>query len=351
MPRTIATILGFALACSIGAGCGDDETTPPTGDNGGTGGAPVAGKAGSNAAGSNAAGANAAGANAAGSGADDLDLYGSFNVSFVPADPDTMSAARTSIIGKVNDGPTPSPEVWTVENEASGCKLYLPKRVLCQPACGSEAACGGDGMCIPYPKATGVGTATLTGVGATPIAMDPIADNYQPKSSSSVPYPPCSEGDTLKLAAAGGGHAAFEISAKCIAPLTFGGQYTLQKDQALKLTWSAPGRADLATIAVKLDISHHGGSTGKVECEVADTGSLEVPAAFISRLLELGAAGFPTVSVTRKVIGAGSGKAKNVTLTVAAPIELPVMIPGLVSCSEDTDCPSGQTCQTNRLCK
>jgi Cys-rich repeat protein len=346
VPRTIATILGLALACSIGASCGDDKTTPATGDNGGTGGTPVAGKGGAN-----AAGANAAGASAAGSGADDVDLYGSFNVSFVPADPDTMSEARTSIIGKVNDGPTPSPEVWTVENEANGCKLYLPKRVLCQPACGSAAACVGDGMCMPYPMATSVGTATLTGVGATPIAMDPIANNYQPKSSSSVPYPPCSEGDTLMLAAAGGGHAGFEISAKCIAPLTFAGPYTLQKDQALKLTWSAPGRADLATIGVKLDISHHGGSTGKVECEVADTGSLEVPAAFITRLLELGAAGFPTVSVTRKVVGAGSGKAKNVALTVAASVEQPVMIPGLVSCSEDTDCPSGQTCQTNRSCK
>lgn len=333
--------MGLALASIGGVSCGDDATAPAE-SNGGTGGKPAAG--------SGAGGENAAGA-AGSATADDLDLYGGFTVSYVPAAPDTMSDARTSIIGKFNDGPTPSPQVWKVETEANGCKLSVPQRVLCQPACGSQAACAGDNTCLPYPMAIGVGTATLTGIGPTPITMEPIANNYQPKSSASVPYPPCSEGDSLMLAAAGGGHASIAIAAKCIAPLTFDGPYTIEKGKPLQLTWTAPGQPNLAKIGVKVDISHHGGATGMIECDVADTGSLEIPAMLVDRLVELGAAGFPTVTATRKVVAAGSGKTANLTLTIAAAVEQPVMIPGLVSCSEDTDCPSGQTCQPNRACK
>jgi hypothetical protein len=337
--KTIAVTLGIALALSIVAGCGDNETTPASGD---------AGRGGTSAAGSGAAGSGGA----AGAPADaSADLYGSFNVSFVPADPGTMSDARTSIIGKFSDGPTPNPEVWKVEREVDNCQLYVPDPVLCQPACGSSAACVHGNTCLQYPTATTVGTITLTGIGSSPIAIDPISNNYQPKSSAGVPYPPCSEGDTLTLAAAGGGKEGFEIAAKCIAPLVFDDALTLQKGQPLKLTWSAPGQPNLAKVGVKLDISHHGGSTGKVECEVPDTGSLELPATLVDRLIDLGVAGFPTIALTRKVVAAGSGRAKNVTFTNAAPIEQPVVIPGLVSCSEDTDCPSGQACQTNRACK
>jgi hypothetical protein len=333
--------VGIALAISIASGCGDDETTPASG-HGGAAGTPAA---------VSGAGAGAGAGVPADASAGDDDLYGSFNVSFVPADPGSMSDARTSIIGKFSDGPTPSAEVWMVEREAESCQLYVPERVFCQPACDSSAACVHGNTCMLYPMATTVGTVTLTGVGASPIAMDPIANNYQPKSSASVPYPPCNEGDTLVLTAAGGGEAGFEISAKCIAPLEFDDDLTLQKGQPLKLTWSAPGQTNLARVGVKLDISHHGGSTGKIECEVADTGSLEIPAMLVDRLVELGTAGFPTIAVTRKVLAAGSGSAKNVALTIAAPIERPVVIPGLVSCSKDTDCSSGQSCQPNRACK
>jgi hypothetical protein len=262
-----------------------------------------------------------------------------------------VSDARTSIIGKLSDGPTPNPEVWMLEREADGCKLYVPEGVLCQPTCGATAACVHGNTCLPYPMATTAGTVTLTGIGSSPIVMDPIANNYQPKASASVPYPPCSEGDTLTLAAAGGGKGGFEISTKCIAPLEFDAELTLQKGQPLKLSWSAPGQPNLAMISVKLDISHHGGSTGKIECEVADTGSLEISAMLVDRLLDLGTAGFPTIALTREIVAAASGSAKYVTLTVASPIERPVVIPGLVSCSKDTECPMGQSCQTNRACK
>lgn len=349
MHRTAATLLALVLALSFSAGCGgdDDGDAPAAGSGGGGAGAGSGGAGGSS---GGASGSSGSSGNAGSSASTGAALYGSFVVSWVPADVETMSDARTSIIGKLYDGPTPNPDVWKVESEMNGCKLSVPEQVLCQPPCGSSGTCVATNMCAQYPKPMTAGTVTLTGIGASPIAMDPVANNYQPKASAGVPYPPCVEGDEVSLAA-GSGSDAIAIKAKCIAPLTFDGEYTLQKGQPLQLKWGAPGKADVAKIGVKLDISHHGGSTGKIECSVDDTGSLTIAAAQVDRLVELGAAGFPTVTLTRQVVAAGSGSSKDVTLTLAAAIERPVVIPGLVSCSEDTDCPSGQTCQSNRACK
>ncbi len=339
--------------------CGDDDsdTVPNAGRGGSSGGA--AGAAGNSGAGGAGAGAGAGagggasgtgGASGAGSG-DDVELYGAFNVTLVPAMPDTMSAAMTSIIGRVRDGVTPEPSVWKLEKEQDGCKLSVPTPVLCTPSCGSSAVCGADNQCIPYPKATTVGTVTLMGVGANPIAMDPIADNYQPKAGSSVPYPPCAEGSMVRLEADGGDHAGFEIATPCIAPLVFSGPIAYERGKPLRATWTAAAKPLENGIAVKVDLSHHGGSKGKIECEVADDGSFEVAPALIDALVDLGVAGFPTISLTRKSIAAASGKASHVTLNITSPQEQPIEIPGLVSCSEDKDCPMGKTCQTDRSCK
>jgi hypothetical protein len=332
---TLSTVIWLISAC---VACGDDGGVSQAAPSGGKAGAAgVAGHSGESAA--------ASGGATAPSG----QVYGNLNVSFVPHDEETMAAARTSILGSFKDGPTPSVEVWSVDREAGGCTLYVPNHVTCLPSCGSSAACTADDTCTPYPKATTVGTVTLSGIGEQAIAMEPIADNYQPKTS--VPYPPCNEGDAIGLSAAGGSHAAFEIAAKCIAPLQFDGTFTLRKGQPLQLEWSPPAQASLAKIDVKLDISHHGGSTGKVECEVADTGSLEIAATLVDALLDLGYAGFPTVSVTRKFVAAAGGNASNASLTIAAPVERPLQIPGLESCSENSDCSTGKTCQVDRTCK
>ncbi|HKP57587.1 MAG TPA: hypothetical protein VJV78_12740 [Polyangiales bacterium] len=328
----ITALLALSAACAEGTSDGSDH--------------PAAGGADSPAAGSGGQAAGSGGE--AGGGANQV--HGNLNVTFVAAIPETMSAARTAILGKFNDGPTPSVDVWSVAQEAVGCKLYVPEHVTCIPACGTTAACTADDTCTPYPKGITVGTVTLSGIGAQPIAMEPISNNYQPKGS--VPYPPCTEGGEVKLSAAGSGDfAAFEITAKCITALEFDGMYTLNKGQPLALRWVVPGMPALARIGVKVDISHHGGTKGKIECDVADNGMLDIPAKMIDGLLELGYAGFPTVTLTRKVSAAGSGDAKNASLIVAAPVELPLQIPGLKSCSEDTDCPMGQTCQTDRACK
>lgn len=339
-----AALLSFVVSCT------DEQSdpVPNAGQGGSSGGA--AGAAGESAAGGAGTRAGSGGASgAAPSG--DVELYGAFNVTLVPAMEDTMSAAMTSIIGRVRDGVTPDPSVWKLEQEQDGCKLYVPVAALCTPSCGSAAVCGADNTCIPYPKSTTVGTVTLTGIGADPITMDPIADNYQPKAGSSVPYPPCSEGAMVGLKADGGSHAGFEIAATCIAPLVFAGPILYERGKPLRATWTAPAKLTENGIAVKLDLSHHGGSKGKIECEIADDGSFEVAPAMIDALVDLGVAGFPTISLTRKSVAAASGKASHVTLNITSPQEQPIEIPGLTSCSEDKDCPMGKTCQADRSCK
>ncbi|HKU37201.1 MAG TPA: hypothetical protein VJR89_03620 [Polyangiales bacterium] len=279
------------------------------------------------------------------------EVYGSFNITLVPPFEETMSPATTSVLGKVNDGPAPIAEAWKLEREAEGCRLYTPRILFCDPPCGSAGVCVRDDECAPHPQSTEVGTVTLKGVGATPIAMDVIAGNYQPKAGTSLPYPPCREGESVMLEAAGGTHPAFQISARCIAPLEFSGSVPYRRGEPLRLKWNAAGSGSDSTITVKVDLSHHGGSKGKIECEVADDGAHDIPAALADALVELGVAGFPTVALTRSSTAAGSGAASGVALTIAASQERPIEIPGLTSCSEDTDCASGQTCQTDRSCK
>lgn len=330
-------VLGIAVAMSSAAGCDDDETGDMNagGHGGSAGHSPEAGS----------------GGEAGAAGSSDVALYGTFTVSLVPAVDDTMTAAMTSILGKVDEGPTPSPAVWSKKIEAAGCVLYTPTPVLCSPACGSSAACVGMNDCAPYPKATSVGTVTLKGLGPTPLSMDPILNNYQPKPGMALIYPPCTEGDSVELQAAGDSHAMFTASAKCISPLEFPGPVKYTRGQSLHLTWTAPGDSKLSKIFLKADLSHHGGSKGKIECEVADTGTLDIPASLTDALVDLGVAGFPTIGLTRKSTGAASGRASNVSLNIASSHERPVEIPGLTSCSEDSDCPSEQKCQTDRSCK
>jgi hypothetical protein len=338
-----------ACAILVSSGCGDDASSPSAAGHGGdSGGAGHAGEKAAGAGGSNASGSGGSGGTAGSS--DDVELYGTFNVTLVPALEETMTAAMTQIIGRVRDGETPEAAVWKLEMEQGGCKLYVPNAVLCQPSCGSSAVCADTNMCKSYPNATSVGIVTLTGVGASPISMDVIAGNYQPKAGTMVPYPPCAEGDMVALEADGGGHGKIEIKALCVAPLEFPGPIMYERGAALKVTWKAPGKST-GPIAVKLDLSHHGGSKGKIECEVPDNGSFEVPATLMDRLVDLGVAGFPTVSLTRSSVATGSGNASHVELDISSPQERPVVIPGLTSCSEDKDCPSGKTCQTDRSCK
>ncbi|HEY3255756.1 MAG TPA: hypothetical protein VGJ91_17480 [Polyangiaceae bacterium] len=287
----------------------------------------------------------------AGNGAGtDSALVGSFQVKLSAAS--DLGDATTNIVGKVYDGAIPAATIWEKPQVDGACTLTTPRIPFCNTPCSGGGVCVEDDTCMAYPAAHGVGTVTVSGVktadGQSSFTMMPIANNYQP--TVSLLYPPFAEGDSITVAAAGDFFPAFNLASQGIAPLVLTStQLALKSGQALDLAWSKA--ASDSTVHVHLDISHHGGSKGQIECDTDDSGSLRISAALVSKLLALGVAGYPTVIVTRQAIGATKISAGRVELVVSSAVEQGVSIDGLTSCTKDADCASGQTCQSDQSCK
>jgi len=278
-------------------------------------------------------------------------LIGSFQVELVAASGD--SAAKTTLLGKVYDGPTPAAIVWEDGAVVGDCTLKTPRVPFCATSCGGSAVCVEDDTCQPYPAAHGVGTVTARGIqlmtGETEFAMKPVANNYQPAGAIKLAYPPFAPGDEVTLEAAGDYFPGFTLTAAGIAPFALtSGAITLADDTPIDLRWSAGD--DATRVRVKLDISHHGGTRGMITCEAADSGALTIDGALVGELLDLGVAGYPTIIVTREVVGATTITAGRVELVVSSSIEQAVEIPGLTSCTADAECAAGQTCQPDLTC-
>jgi hypothetical protein len=279
---------------------------------------------------------------------------GQFLVSLVAPDTSTSTAGHTSVVGKVNGGATPELVVWETATTDGGCKLLTPRVPFCSTSCGT-GACIEDETCKSYPTAVSVGTVTAKGLktaaGDTTFTMDPVANNYQPPASVTLAYPAFAEGDAISLDATGGTFSAFTLKATGIAELKLlNDSIALAENQAVNLTWTPPS-SSASKIQVKLDISHHGGTKGKIVCETADSGSLTLPASMLTQLIKLGVAGYPTIVVTRLASGSATISAGRVDLVISSDVEKQVTVSGLTSCTKDTECPDGQKCQTDLTCK
>jgi Cys-rich repeat protein len=203
-----------------------------------------------------------------------------------------------------------------------------------------------------------VGTVTLTGLKTTPtsteIVMNPVAPGfaYQPTASVNIDYPPADEGAEIAVATSGGDYSAFQLKATGIVPLEVLGPdpVPMQSGQPMALSWTPRGSAGKSRIQVKVEISHHGGAKGAINCDVEDTGSLSVAESLVTGLITLGVAGFPTVTLSRVSTGSTDIAPGRVDLLVVQAVQRSLSIPGVVSCTTNADCPSGQTCTSTRLC-
>jgi hypothetical protein len=264
---------------------------------------------------------------------------------------DPAVPAFTSIIGKVNDGPIPPTIIWQDKQSASGCTMMEVHVPFCNPGCGSSAACVADGQCVSYPTGQDVGTVTVKGVGLADVTLVAASNTYQAPITVTLPYPPAAEGAAIDLQATGGKLGAFAVHAVGVTPLEFAGPVPLETGKPVNLTWKAPSNLALTQIEIHLDISHHGGTKAKIECLVRDTGTLSIPEPLITRLAAVGIAGFPSIVMTRVSEGWTSVAAGKISLRVASSVEREIQIPGLVSCTEDKDCPTGKTCQQDLKCQ
>ena len=274
-------------------------------------------------------------------------LAGAFQVRLVP--PVAGDGGFTSVVGKVYDGPNPELLVWEKQASDGDCTLLTPRVPFCTTPCGGSAACVANDTCQAYPSSRSVGTVHVTGLGASDFTMSPVVNTYQP--AVTLPFPAFAANDVITFEAAGGSYAPFSISSRGIDPLELtNSSLVLTTGQAVTLTWTPP-TAGSATVHVKLDISHHGGSKGKIDCTTADDGSLTLGAALLTPLLNLGVAGFPSIVVSRNSVGSAVIAPGRVDLTITSDVERAVQIPGLASCTNNADCPDGGTCKTDLTCQ
>lgn len=282
-------------------------------------------------------------------GVTDGELLGTFQIDLVAPADDTPG--YTAVLGKVFDGTQPETVIWTEAMSAGGCVLKTPSVPFCSTPCGATAACVATDTCQVYPTSQSVGTVSVEGVAEADIELTSVQNNYQLPASITLGYPAFAEGATLKIHASGSAFTpAFTASAQAIAPLALSTpSFALAAATSLPIAWT-PATAP-STVEVKLDISHHGGSKGKVECSFDDSGSAEISAAIVDQLLDLGAAGFPTIIITRVSTGHAATADGHIDLLVSSQFEEPIDVPGVISCTTTDECPDGTTCQDDLTCR
>ena len=287
------------------------------------------------------------------------DLLGTFAVQLVAPrveNDGTTTPGYTSVLGKVYDGVTPQTVVWDVAATSGDCTLSIPHVPFCATACGSTMACVADDTCASYPTAQSVGTVHLAGVATatgTGVDLTAVANSYQ-AAGATLAYPAFAEGDAIVLTATGSAFAAaFTAASHGVATLALdnAGSLALAAATPLLLTWNAPAVQAAQTVQVTLDISHHGGSKGKIECDAADTGSLSIASVLVDQLLGLGVAGYPTIIVARAATGHAAVATGHVDLVVSSEVEVAVGVPGVQSCTSDEQCTAPATCQDDLTCR
>lgn len=264
----------------------------------------------------------------------------------------------SSFLGKVYDGPTPATLVWTVDLVDGDCRVEVPRAPFCATPCGGSAACVQDGVCQSYPTSKNAGPAqlsgALTGTG-TPetFTLTPVVNAYQVPGTVTLAIPPFADGAMLTFAATGSStHVPFSLSTRGVAPIALDKtSYTLATGTALEVRWTPGSASTAARIEADVDISHHGGIRGQILCDTADDGSLTIGAGLVTRLINLGVSGFPTIVVRRVKTGNTLVPAGRIDFKALSQTEVKLDIPGLVSCTDTTDCPMGQTCQPDLRCQ
>lgn len=301
----------------------------------------------------NPTGAGGAGGTGAGGGAgtaapltykpcDQTTKVGGFSIQLLES-----TAKYTSIGGRVRDSVDPT-DIWDELVKEGDCRIKFGRQLTCAPGCAATQFCAGNNQCVAQPVSQDVGTVTVSGL-AMPVSIFPV--NKQYSGSLDATFPPFAPNADVKLRSGGGAYAAFTLSGRGITPLVFPGTgLNLSKGQPLTVTWTPPPAPESARIVAVVDIAHHGGIAAKLECDVADSGSLTIPATLISQLIDRGTAGFPTVSLTRRTMDSTMVTPGCVDLAVASAVEREASVEGVISCSQDLPCPAGKTCGADLKC-
>jgi hypothetical protein len=318
--------LPFPLLLLVGAtfSCSAKDDAPAT--TGGTAGA--SGTAGSG-------GGTGGGTGGSGGSAPGDEVVGTFTVALNP--PEDGAPAFTSIYGDVFSGAYPTEVIETPVVSEGGCTVYKYSQHTCiSPACTTAQKCAGPEDCRAVPDLVSVGTVTVGGVGASPLTLSLTNNKYQ--YPLDLEYPGFDEGAELSISASGAFYSAFTVATSGVAPVTLSADtFELASGTPLLVQWEAGANPD-ATVSINLNISRHGGSSGYLECTGSDSGSLTIPAGPVTRLIELGVAGYPQLVLTRRSraeVPVPTGKVTFQSMATAVPT---LTIDGLCSCFDSSDC-------------
>ncbi|WP_093515528.1 hypothetical protein [Stigmatella erecta] len=262
-----------------------------------------------------------------------------------------LGDGATSVQGRVLNGVVPA-NVRRAEAQEGECRLLRGRSLFCSPACGASQACDENGACIPYPTAQDVGTVRLQGLKAD-LSLTPNAANFYFNAGTSLPSPGLDEGASLKLEASGAQVPAFSLKGRGIPKLEVpSGAIAVERGKPVTISWTPPSTPGDARIQIVMDLAHHGGIAASLECDaVQDSGSYAIPAGLLTQLIDVGVAGFPKVTISRRTADSTETSVGCVELLTVSQTERELTLPGLVSCSSNADCPTGQSCQADLTCQ
>lgn len=265
----------------------------------------------------------------------------------------SLGATLTTVQGQVASGVDPN-QVLTVEmsedTAAGTCRLLRPPQLFCDPGCTGSMTCGAGGVCVERPSNQDVGDVEVAGLSVA-VSMPARAPVYFYSFTGDLPHPGFTAETVAELSASGGDHGAFALSAAGVSVFeTDLESVAIAPGTGAILRWTAGPSSDAVRVEIELNIANHGGTPGRIECVVDDSGEFTIPATLVDTLLAGEASGFPSLRMTRRSSGAVATSLGCVELRLESEAVIDVDVPGVTSCSDNEDCPDEQTCQGDLTC-
>lgn len=243
-----------------------------------------------------------------------------------------------SVLNGVDPGTVPE-----LVSEADGCALLRRPRLVCDPTCAPDQACGIEEECIPAPRAQPLGTVYLSGLAEGLVTMEAVqpGNRYFDTGLEQPPYVP---GDVLRVLTTEGYLGASALYGVGVEPLVLNTTtLTFERDQGVTVSWEAAAD-EHARIGLDVNVDQHGATPVRLVCDVADTGELQLVADVVNALLDAGVSGFPNGRITRRTADSLAGPAGCVDFQVTSPVTLAIRVSGHIPCDSPEDCPSSMTC-------
>lgn len=231
-----------------------------------------------------------------------------------------------SVAGNVADR-VDALQVMIAKESADACQLWQRKAAVCSPGCTASQQCVRGAGCQAYPAPLDVGKVVVSGL-VKPVEMTAKGANkdYFFTDFDADPFVP---GGPIALQSGASQLAAFALHGYGIEPLmvaTKSGQ--VQKGKPLTVSWT-PGGGN-GQIHVSINVDQHGLTPVTLTCDVADTGTLQVPVALTDALLGYGVSGAATATIERRTVDSVAvtvpdGAAACVELAVASRVSLQLL--------------------------